>query len=307
MIRRKIKKFVNKMGYPSYVKMIGMTESKRLLLRKTLMLDSSYGGDGKVNSFQIVLNPLECPNINKVFTEMQFEGVEDKDGNKIKSFNRVFRYDYIRIKNIIISIKPAQSVSTNSGTNNNLYTEDGDSPISNVYAYFSYKNPLLSPDDNADIIKEMYGTNPKIDRIKMEGKLKNTYSWPSNKAMTISVNKLMYRINTEPFKLCSNTPLDLQYLDSLMKNGASVYDPFEFTPKYDDDDKSKDDDDNENGFGEVNDYEYGVDYIGDNSKTFDLPDLQANKYNLFFGRLVIVSPKKVRFTAEICYDCVLLR
>lgn len=308
MIRRRIKKFVNKMGYPSYVKMIGMTESKRLLLRKTLMLNSPYGSDndGKVNSFQIVLNPLECPNINKVFTQMSFEGVPDEsdDNNTVKTFNRVFKYDYIRIKNIIISIKPAQGISTTSGANNNsLYIEDGESPISNVYAYFSYKNPLLAGDDDDGIIQQMYGTNPRIDRIKQEGKLKNTYSWPCNKAMTISVNKLMYKINTEPFKLCSNTPLDLQYLDSLMRNETTVYDPFGFTQNNGRNGVANDEN---NEISEVND-EYGTTYVKDDDHEFDLPDLQANKYNLFFGRLVIVSPKKVRFTVEICYDCVLLR
>ena len=230
MIRRKIKKFVSRMGYPSYVKMIGMTESKKLLLRKTLMLNSEYSvdsNDSKVNAFQIVLNPLECPNVNKVFTSMSFKGVEvqtESGKTDEKTFNRVFRYDYIRIKNIFISIKPAQNVSTSSGNQGgtDLYSNYGDSPISNVYAYFSYKNPLLSPDDNEEIIRDMYGTNPNIDRIKLEGKLKNLYSWPSNKPMTISVNKLMYRVNTEPYKICTNTPFDLQFLDSLMKKNNTV-------------------------------------------------------------------------------------
>lgn len=305
MIRRKIKKFVNKMGYPSYVKMIGMTESKRLLLRKTLMLNSTYGSnDSNVNAFQILLNPLECPNINKVFTQMQFNGVNDV----VKGFNRVFKYDYVRIKNIFISIKPAQSISTTNGTNNDLYGQDGDSPISNVYAYFTYKNPALSPDDNEAIIKEMYGTNPRIDRIKLEGKLKNTYCWPSNKAMTISVNKLMYRVNTEPFKICPNRPFDLQYLDSLMKNTQGVYDPFGF----DTDTNKQNELEEENKEESTEEEMFGAEYHENpsdptNSKVVELPDLQSNIYNLFFGRLVIISPKKVRFTAEICYDCVLLR
>ena len=312
MIRRRIKKFVNRMGYPSYVKMIGMTESKKLLLRKTLMLDSSYSGDGngKTNAFQIVLNPLECPNVNKVFTTMSFKGIKvqtETGETDEKIFNRVFRYDYIRIKNIFISIKPAQNVSTNSGDQaaNNLYNNFGDSPISNVYAYFSYKNPLLSPDDDADIIRDMYGTNPRIDRIKLEGKLKNVYSWPSNKPMTISVNKLMYRVNTEPYKICTNTPFDLQFLDSLMKRNNTVYDPFEF------EEKTKKED---NKYNEMeSDYEddeklsYGSTYKYSDTKEVELPDLGSNVYNFFFGRLVIVSPKQMRFTAEICYDCVLLR
>lgn len=309
MLRRKIKKFVNKMGYPSYVKMIGMTESKRLLLRKTLMLDSLYGTDGtdsKVNAFQIVLNPLECPNINKVFTSMTFEGTD----KKAKTFNRVFRYDYIRIKSITISIKPAQNVSTNSGNQNgsDLYSNYGDSPISNVYAYFSYKNPLLSPDDNDEIIKSMYGTNPKVDRIKLEGQLKNTYSWPSNKAMTISINKLMYRVNTDPYKICTNTPFDLQYLDSLMKRDeTAVYDPFDFKGLVDDGQLNDDNKKNNLENSEEDHDIYGAEYIYDKARSVELPDLQSNIYNLFFGRLVIVSPKQMRFTAEICYDCVLLR
>lgn len=311
MIRRRIKKFVNRMGYPSYVKMIGMTESKKLLLRKTLMLDSKYSGDGagKTNAFQIILNPLECPNINKVFTNAPFvQQGKTPTENKDVNFD-LFRYDYLRIKNIFISIKPAQNVSTSSGNaaGNNLYDNSDDSPISNVYAYFSYKNPILSPFDISDTIQEMYGTNPKIDRIKLEGKLKNVYSWPSNKAMTISVNKLMYRVNTEPYKICTNTPLDIQFLNSLIKNDKKVYDPFEFGKEEEDDEEPKqanemESDDDEN-------FNYGTTYTTPDKKKLeiDLPDLYTNTYSLFFGRLVIVSPKQMRFTAEICYDCVLLR
>ena len=87
LIRKRIKRFVNKMGYPSYVKMMGMTESKSLLLRKTLALNTPYtiqesDGNPGTNIYQIILNPLECPNINKVFTEMGFQGSNNDELNK---------------------------------------------------------------------------------------------------------------------------------------------------------------------------------------------------------------------------------
>ena len=310
LIRKKIKKFVNKMGYPSYVKMIGMTESKRLLLRRTLLLTASSSTNNKnpaTNTFQIVLNPLECPNINRVFGTTEFEGKYDENTeSKMKYFGRVFKYDYLRIKNIFISIKPAQNVSTNSGNaqGTDLYNGIDDSPISNVYAYFTYRYPMLSPDDTDDIIKKMYGTNPNVDRIIQEGKLKNTYTWPSNKSMTISINKLMYRVNSEPFKLCTNNPFDITYLKTLSDEKQGVYDPFNF---FEVEDNNNDNNNNNNNNYYDDDDENQHDMIrGDNLE--EIPDLQSTvKYNLFFGRLVIVSPKNLRFTTEICYDCVLLR
>ena len=248
LIRKKIKKFVNKMGYPSYVKMIGMTESKKLLLRKTLLLDTpSSSNNSKTNAFQILLNPLECPNISKIFKTLSFKVKDNEGKDKDQTFGRIFKYDYIRIKSIFISIKPAQNVSINSGnqTGTDLYTGYGDSPISNVYAYFTYKYPMLSPNDITATIENMYGTNPNIDRIVQEGKLKNTYSWPSNKSMTISINKLMYRVNSEPFKLCTNGPFDLQYLNKLCTSTEGIYDPFEYSndvdlPTQDNDNVSED-------------------------------------------------------------------
>lgn len=297
LIRKRVKRFVNKMGYPSYVKMIGMTESKKLLLRKTLMLDAPYSTAGGENSttnvFQIILNPLECPNIEKAFTEIKVDTAPIK----------AFKYDYIRIKSIFISIKPAQSISTTNGAANDLYANNGDSPVSNVYAYFTYKFPMIKGTDTwSPEIQTMYGTNPVADRIVTEGKLKNTYSWPCNKPMTISLNKLYYRINNEPYRLCSNSPLDLQFLSSLAPKNNSVYNPFKFEEvhpkKQAAEEEEVEDCDND---------QRGLD-ITDDALEVSIPDLDmAREYNMFFGRLVIVAPKQVRFTTEICYDCVLIR
>ena len=309
LLRKRIKKFVNKMGYPSYVKMIGMTESKRLLLRKTLMLSapvSTTGDNPKTNVFQVVLNPLECPNIERAYDKITLMA-----NNGTSSGFRRFKYDYIRIKNIFISIKPAQTVSETNGDSNNLYGENGETPISNVYAYFTYKFPMLSSNDNGElgqgqsytnaaIVEDMYGTNPDANRIMMEGKMKNTYTWPCNKAMTISLNKLYYRVSTEPYKICANTPLDLQFLSTLAdtsKNG--IYNPFQFKG-----DLLEESTPNNREF-EMEDEMRGASNV-DKSVT-DIPDMNTSYYNLFFGRLVIVAPKRVRFTTEICYDCVLLR
>lgn len=302
------------MGYPSYVKLIGMTESKRLILRKTLTMNAPIASesdytDGKTpitNVFQIVLNPMECPNISKAFVnQVSFEG-KDK---KTEYYNRVFKYDYLRIKNIFISIKPAQNVSNNSGGQDGtgLYDGSGDSPISNVYAYFTYRYPILGVNDESEQIQNMYGTNPYYDRIKVEGRLKNTYSWPSNKAITISLNKLMYRVNTDPYRIFPNAPLDLQFLNTLNFERDGVYDPFGFDDGNIIHKGEKGDiknNDNEET-SEVNNL--GVDYNYDSYGEAVIPDIKSANTNLFFGRLVIVSPKHLRFTAEICYDCVLLR
>lgn len=308
LIRRRVKRFVNKMGYPSYVKMIGMTESKRLLLRKTLTLKSSYsttgeieGGNPSTNIFQIVLNPLECPNIKQAFKAMDIVGKDEVN----QPYNNVFKYDYIRIKSIFISIKPAQNVSANNA--DGYSNGNGDTGISNVYAYFTYRFPLLAYNDEDAQITKMYGTNPIAQRIIQEGRLKNTYSWPSNKSMTISLNKLYYRVISEPYKLCSNTPLDLQYLSTLCPSMDGVYNPFEYA-RIDDENgpyesKNKSED-------KIEDYECTEDVENLNAKyknTIDIPDLTTKSYDLFFGRLVIISPKQIRFTTEICYDCLLLR
>lgn len=328
LLRKRIKKFVNKMGYPSYVKMIGMTESKRLLLRKTLMLSapvSTAGDNPKTNVFQVVLNPLECPNIERAYDRINV--VSNLPTGETTIFRR-FKYDYIRIKNIFISIKPAQTVSETNGSvtdnSSNLYADNGDTPISNVYAYFTYKFPMLSNKDNTPLTKEeidagkvytnphivedMYGTNPDANRIMMEGKMKNTYTWPSNKAMTISLNKLYYRVSTEPYKICANTPLDLQFLSTLAdtsKNG--IYNPFQFQG-----DLLKTVQTNPQNqmeyFDEEEDDDIGMRGTSNaDSSVADIPDMGTSYFNLFFGRLVIVAPKRVRFTTEICYDCVLLR
>ena len=294
------------MGYPSYVKMIGMTESKKLLLRKTLMLDCPYSGEKTKNVFQIVLNPLECPNIEKAFTVLSI--ADTKDQTPVNAF----KYDYMRVKNIFISIKPAQSISASNGTEGSLYTTDGDTPLSNVYAYFTYKFPMLSPkdewkDDKDAIIRKMYGTDPDPDRITMEGKMKNTYSWPCNKPMTISINRLLYRVSNEPYRICPNSPLDLQYLSTLSITQTGVYNPFDYVNPMTVDPSGNDpsnDDEPENKQSTYENSERGV--KGEDG--IKIPDMQMyDDYNLFFGRLVIVAPKKVRFTAEICYDCVLLR
>ena len=318
------------MGYPSYVKLIGMTESKKLLLRKTLSLNAEYGMNGKPDEtgktpnncvFQVVLNPLECPNISKAFTNVSFPAESgNSDG---EHYNRVFKYDYLRIKNIFISIKPAQNVSMNSGAKDSgMYTSYGDSPISNVYAYFTYRYPMLGVNDGDDEIKQMYGTNPIYGRIVEEGRMKNTYSWPSNKAMTISLSKLMYRVNTEPYRLFPNAPLDIQFLSKVTPGQEGVYDPFSFSemdPIFKpDDDQDGTDETNENSEkqgkkGSIYDsteetpMRGAVDMEVGSYGTVSLPDLKTADMNLFFGRLVIVSPKQVRFTVEICYDCVLLR
>ena len=208
---------------------------------------------------------------------------------------------------------------------NTYYSDDGQS-VSNAYAYFTYRYPILAPNDTKEIIQSMYGTNPNRDRIVNEGRLKNTYTWPTNKPMTISINKLYYRVNSEPYKLCSNTPLDIQYLRSLAdSNSVGIYDPFDFkslAPNLDDDDSS-DDDNNESGNDNhekkhnkkrnmmdeisLDDPQYSATFNGGSRGDVDIPDVQLVNYDLFFGRLVIVSPKNVRFTAEICYDCTLVR
>ena len=311
MIRRRIKKFVNKMGYPTYVKMIGMTESKRLILRKTLTLDALYSTEGNhdndhanTNIFQIVLNPLECPNISKVFSTITIKVPNSKGENVESTYDNIFRYDYLKIRNIFISIKPAQSVST---MNTNVYSDNAaDSGISNVYAYFTYRYPMLSPNDIKDTIESMYGTNPLPDRIVQEGRTKNVYTWPSNKAMTISLNSLKYRVVSEPYKICANGPLDIQYLSTLSptaSDSATVYDPFNFMKMKDtrEAERELEEEGNEN-MDSYDESEYGV-----KQDEVLIPDLKTKDYNLFFGRLVIVSPKKVRFTTEICYDCVMYR
>ena len=323
LLRKRIKAFVNRMGYPSYVKMIGMTESKRLVLRKTLSLftPTSFNANNgdEFNTFQVVLNPLECPNISKAFVQTQLSYIPPGQQAAVNyPIDRLFKYDYIRIKNIFISIKPAQNISTTNGTvqnnNNDLYGENGTTPISNVYAYFTYRYPMTLPDNNvngaprdsAQNLIAMYGTNPLAERIKLEGKLKNVYTWPSNKPMTISLNKLYYRVNTEPFKLCSNCPLDLQYLSTLCTNNNGVYDPFGYRDNFgairaEPNPEMEELNDENNNIDDLEDREMAA---PDGS---DVPDLGMRDYNLFFGRLVIVSPKHVRFTTEICYDCVLIR
>ena len=317
MIKKRIKRFVNKMGYPTYVKMIGMTESKRLLLRKTLTLDATYSTDnntpeGKAvtNIFQVVLNPLECPNITKAFSQVTFmvkktnESGQDVSSNE--TFKNFFRYDYLKVRNIFISIKPSQTVSAK---NTSQYSDDNtDDGVSNVYAYFTYRYPMLSPNDIDENIKSMYSTNPVAERIIQEGRLKNVYTWPSNKAMTISLNTLKYRINSEPYKLCANTPLDIQFLSSLCPTNANttgVYDPFKYASATQNLNAERtleeEDGDDDNGAN------YGATMEDDRGESVNIPDLYCKDYNLYFGRLVIVSPKKIRFTTEICYDCMLYR
>lgn len=314
MVRRRIKRFVNKMGYPTYVKMIGMTESKRLLLRKTLTLNADYSTDGthaedkaNTNIFQIVLNPLECPNISKVFSTITINVPNSSGGNAESTYDNLFRYDYLKIRNIFISIKPTQSVST---VNTNAYSDGAeDSGISNVYAYFTYRYPMLSPNDIEGTIESMYGTAPLPDRIVQEGRLKNVYTWPSNKAMTISLNTLKYRVVSEPYKICANSPLDIQYLSTLSpttSNSGTIYDPFKFmTMKNTRTAEHELEEEKDDNIDSLDESEYGV-KPNENSTVF-IPDLKTKDFNLFFGRLVIVSPKKVRFTTEICYDCVLYR
>lgn len=304
MVRRRIKRFVNKMGYPTYVKMIGMTESKRLLLRKTLTLDASYTSDStagqttaSTNIFQIMLNPLECPNVSKVFSMITINVTKDEKPTPA-SYGHFFRYDYLKVRNIFISIKPSQSVST---LNTSAYGDAADeSGISNVYAYFTYRYPMISPNDAEGVVQQMYGTAPIADRIVQEGRLKNVYTWPSNKPMTISLSNLRYRVINEPHKICANSPIDIQYLSSLASADGhnDVYDPFKFSGMQDI--RQAQQLEEENNLEEEA-AEYGAQQGG-----LEIPDLNT-RLNLFFGRLVIVSPKKVRFTTEICYDCVMYR
>lgn len=311
LVRRRVRRFVNKMGFPSYVKMIGMTEGKRLMLRRTLSLQAPYskatiGTDPKatdpsVNVFQVVLNPLECPNINKAFTTVQ---VHYKDGTGSTATDKYvpmtcFRYDYIRIRSIFISIKPTQNVSTSNTKN---YSEE--SGLSNAYAYFSYKYPMLIGTDIEGVVRSMYDTNPDPERIIQEGRFKNVYTWPSNKAMTISLNKLYYRVSSLPFKLCPNGPLDIQFLSAVSSN-TGIYDPFKYNsmkPNLQNSQREKENDGSEDE-DSIDNMEVKINNLND----IEFPDLDMHNYDLFFGRLVIVCPKEIRFTAEICYDCMLFR
>ena len=85
-----------------------------------------------------------------------------------------------------------------------------------------------------------------------------------------------------------------------------MYNPFEFGKVPQVEPKPKDP--KEPAKHEEYDYDDQRGISGDDALDVTIPDMEMTKeYNMFFGRLVIVAPKQVRFTTEICYDCVLIR
>ena len=298
----KSKKLIKKYSLPTKVKLIGMSEKKHLIIRTVQKYSVGMSPDANNEKFvyQILLDPLSSPDITKVTEDLNIGGVGVT----------YFSYDYMRVRSIVIVIRPVMGLpSTNITTIANPGAQDmQQEPSTPIYGYYTLKLPLLLNNDNGAAVDRAFSIQPEYNRLKLEGSNKSTFSFPSTQSVSLVLNSLKTRITENDAFVFSNKLIALQYISRSNTSANNFFNPFEraYRRCKTNELNSEDSDDgniNETRFKDSEEREDNNNFYATNTGNIDVPSIDVQSSLLNFGRIVLVSEKNYKFTAEIIYDC----
>ena len=274
-----------------------MSERKHLILRTVQTFSNSMHGSDAGNgyfTYQILLDPMNSPDIAKVFQSYNL-------GGKAISY---FKYDYVRIKNVVIVIRPILGIPTDNIVSATSPVAQ-QQPSTPIYGYYTLKLPICLNADEKNKVSEAYGITPDGTRIKIEGKHKSTFSFPSGKSISLVLNSLKSRTNAAPCVILNRKLYDMQNLATNLSYGNQIYNPFDLDHiGYQLEQESLEDSKSEEMLKNKNDNSEDFNQFNAEAQTGVTVDAVDEKsYNYFFGRVVLVAQKPYQFTVEVLYDC----
>lgn len=297
-LRRKAQamKFLKRYNLPNTVKYLGMSQVKHRILRTSYTaMGSNINGNGPY-AFQILLDPMLSQDINQIF---DLNATVDTRGNQ-----KYFKYDYMKIKRICISIRPISSKPTAAVPQ----AVQGADPVyidENCYAYFTYKFPTFAGElAQAQIA---YSYFPTINNTRLEGKYKELYSWNYSKPMLFTFRKLKWVSSETNDRVNANSLINLQYVRRVSNAPTNILD---ITPILRGEEEHSDlefenenENNNENNM-EENEEDRGVNLTDTN---IDLPSVEDAYSNINFGRLILFLNNRYKFNVEVLYDAYFYR
>ena len=292
------KKLIKKYSLPTRVKLVGMSEKKHLIIRSVQKYSVGMAGNNGKFLYQILLDPLSSPDITKVFEQSATNG---------RNF-QYFNYDYMRVKNIVIVLRPAMGLpSSNITTIQNPAAQDmQQEPSTPIYGYYTLKMPMLTNNDLPANVDQMFSIQPIEARINLEGQFKSTFSFPSTQSVTLVLNSIKTRISETDSFIFSNKLIDLQNIGRSNPNVGNFFNPFSRQTRnaeYSEESDNSEDNNNETKFKDIETEENVNDFSAQNNDGINITAVNEKSSLLNFGRVILVSEKNYKFTAEIIYDC----
>ena len=296
-LRRKSRamKFLKRYNLPNTVKYLGMSQVKHRVLRTSYTaLGNELNGAGPY-AFQIILDPMLSQDINQVF---DLNTTVDTRPNQ-----KYFKYDYMKIKRICISIRPISSKPT---SNINPAAEGAEQVYQdeNCYAYFTYKFPTFAGNQG---VQSAYSYSPTINNARLEGRYKELYSWNYSKPMLFTFRKLKWISSETNDRVNANSLINLQYVRRVSQAPGNIYGgniPFQLAEENNElEFENENENDNENNI-EENEEDRGIPVDNTN---IDLPSVEDAYSNINFGRLILFLNKRYKFNVEVLYDAYFYR
>lgn len=297
-LRRKAQamKFLKRYNLPNTVKYLGMSQVKHRILRTSYTsMGSNVDGNGPY-AFQILLDPMLSQDINQIF---DLNAQVDTRANQ-----KYFKYDYMKIKRICISIRPISSKPTAAVPN----AVQGAEPVyidENCYAYFTYKFPTFA--GNQAQVNNAYSYFPSINNTRLEGKYKELYSWNYSKPMLFTFRKLKWVSSETNDRINANSLINLQYVRRVSDAPNIIFGnniPFRIAEENNDlEIENENENENENDM-EENEEDRGFNV---NNTNIDLPSVEDAYSNINFGRLVLFLNNRYKFNVEVLYDAYFYR
>lgn len=299
-------KIIKKYSLPTSKKLIGMSEKKHLLLRVNYDFQkASFSASAEESTFQIILDPTLSRDMAKVF-ELRPITYKEKNKNPTTNDMRFFKYDYMKVKNIIVVIRPVvatPNTSINSEATSIFSPTDKlrAYPATPIYGYYTLKNPVCVGQEEDEAASAQYSVNPAVDRINIEGNCKTLFSFPSNKPITLVLNSLKFRTNALGPIVSANKLIDIQNLSATSNTGNKMYVPFKYDYTYYTNPRFCDEENEENicEFNNSNDEEF----VGASANGVSIPSVNEQEFTLFFGRIVLRAQNNYQFSIEVIYDC----
>lgn len=303
------KRLIRKYSLPTTIKNIGMSEKKTYVLRVIQPYSNEMGrGDANHYVYQIILDPTLSPDFEKLYRKESYtiRATVDKEvQNKDINFN-LFKYDYLRINKILVVLRPIMSTPNANIESVPVGADDLKTqqyPASPIFGYYTLKNPLVFDDEIAANISTTYGINPQYDKICLEGKNKQVFSFPSNKSLTLNLNTIKFRCNNLSPCVLGNKLWDTQNIGPCQYTENNYYSIFgqslvRQSNRNGYDEESTQDQTQENNSEMSDDEQMRGAAI---SNGIDVDAVDQKSYSLNAGRIVLVSKNPYKFTYEIYY------
>ena len=319
-------RLVKRYSLPTTQKLIGMSEKKHLILRTILDSKNAMKGssdkDTNQYDFQILLDPMQSPDISKVFRTTSIIALDKDNKQQSVTFN-LFKYDYMRIKNVLIVIRPITSTPNMTNAleygNKNSINAYVTTPI---YGYYTLKFPKCLSLSNEDEIKSSYSIYPPSKFINQEGCDKTLFTIPANKPITLVLNSLKMRSSSVGPIILGKKLIDLQNITSTNHSTDQNYNPYNLSYAWENitytnnlnknlkenlnDNLNEKEINNEIEEYEKEDYNCNSDEInnfGVNAGDVDFAATDETESILNLGRVVLRAQFPYQFTVEILYDC----